>query len=151
MTWYFCVRGHWGSRYCESEQFFLQYFGILGDIKYYLPSLPLFSEPIPRSDSFGDKLNSKITKLKLGSLQSKFSGFVLPFTHKQKKIRNKTSFLWSFLRWFWIWNLKLKRRIRTLFSPERLDIYKFQIAIFMLFVLFIFLKILGNLPILFFL
>ena len=69
---------------------------------------------------------------------------------RRKKIRNKTSSLWSCLLWFWIWNLKLERRIRKLLSPECLNIYKFLIAISMLFVLSILLAILGYLPILFF-
>ena len=57
-----------GFAILRKSTIFLQYFGILGGIKYYLLSLPLFSEPFPLSDSFGNKLNSKITQLKLGSL-----------------------------------------------------------------------------------
>ena len=78
------------------------------------------------------------------------SGFVAPLTHKEKKIGNKTSSLWSCLLWFWIWNLKLERRIRKVLSPECLNIYKFLIAISVLFVLSILLAILGYLPVLFF-
>ena len=46
--------------------------------------------------------------------------------------------------------IRLERRIRKLLSPECLNIYKFLIAISMLFVLSILLAILGYLPILFF-
>ena len=59
-------------RYCaNSGKFVLQYFGILGGIKYYPPSLLMFSEPFPVSDSFGNRPNSKITRLKLDLHKSK--------------------------------------------------------------------------------
>ena len=61
--------------FADSGNLFLQYFGsfcsILSGIKYYPPSLPLFSEPFPVSDSLGNRLNSKIIKLRLGLPLSK--------------------------------------------------------------------------------
>ena len=58
-----------------------------------------------------------------------YSGLVLPLTHKYKKFEIKRLLFRSVSADFKSVNLKLERGIQKLFDSERLNIYKFWIAI----------------------
>ena len=83
-----------------------EYFGILGGIKHYPPSLPMYSEPFPVSDSFRSRLTSKITQLKLDSLWSKL--FRIRFAVYTQVEKNPKRNLFSLVVSPVILNLKFK-------------------------------------------
>ena len=98
---------------------FRYFCSILSGIKYYPPSLPLFSEPLRVSDSFENRLNSKSTKLRLSSYQSKWSR-IREFwcLHTSRKKSEIKPLLFDRVCGD-IWNVKLERRIRKLLNPGR--------------------------------
>ena len=83
-----------------------KYFGILGGIKHYPPSLPMYSETFPVSDSFRSRLTSKITQLKLDSLWSKL--FRIRFAVYTQVEKNPKRNLFSLVVSPVILNLKFK-------------------------------------------